>query len=106
MGLCVTSLMNDYLPWVPGLYFSVYTSGHEEVVLGIEGANVKTRARICFKRVQKSSLFKIETGYFRAVADKVDVAGRRVVGQISTEFGDSESVVSAILCVNLKKRIG
>ena len=95
--------MNDPLPWIPGLYFPVHTSGHEEVVLGIEGANVKTRARICFERVQKSSLFEIESRYFWSIADKVDVESRRMVGKVSTEFWDSEPVVPAVLCVNLNR---
>ena len=70
-------------------------------MLGIERADVEAGNRVRLKRVKKPSLFKVESRNFGAVADKVDVAIGRMVDKIAAEFGDSESVVTTILRVNL-----
>ena len=89
-------------PRIPGLDLSIDCSGHEELVLRVERANVEAGGRVRLQRVEKAALLEVEAVNVCAVADEVDVAVGRVVDKVSTEFRNPKSVVATKLSVDLK----
>jgi len=96
----------DALTWprIPGLDLSVDGAGHEELMFGVERANVEAGGRVGLQRVQKATLLEVESVNVGTVADEVDVTVGRMVDQVTTKFRNSKSVVPAKLSVDLKSK--